>query len=324
MTQFPSVTTIQASDAPQHTAKLQEILQDLKAENRIESIATLGAEGDLSSVTRTVREGDLILVMLTHQLDSRRRQIESELKALRADQPGVRIGEIIVDNVPYENEFITFPADLRHIRDREDMDAVWSGIEQSLKDMFPAKKAPKPTPSTDWPKHLKIAGIVLGVVLAFFIFKGLMNEDTGGPDVSPVPSEVFLQVEKAREALNTALRFETIAPEPSRQLEAVREQLTADRIERIIAAGPERAFERELAVLKEVEAGMTEELQSREANMRRLEVRIRSGQFEETEREAIMRRLEAFRQGVARAQQSLRPIREAAAALETARRVLAS
>lgn len=321
MAELPSIYVIQASDASQHTGKLQEILQGLKAENRIESITTLGAEGDLSSVTGTVREGDLILVVLTHQLDTLRGRIETELKALKAERPEIRVGEIIVDNVPYENEFITFPADLRHIRDREDMDVVWSGIEQSLKDMFPAMEAPEPTPSMV-PKYLKMAGVVLGVVLAFFIFKGLMFQNPGGPDVRPVPAEVLLHIEKARESLNTALALETIAPAPSRQLEAVREQLAAGRIERIIAAGSERAFERELAMLKEVETEMANELQSREASMKRLEVLIRSGRFEETEREALMHRLDAFRQGVARAKRSILPVREAVTALENARHII--
>jgi len=41
---------------------------------------------------------------------------------LKSNQPGLRIAEILADNLIYDNEFITFPDDLRPIRNREDMD----------------------------------------------------------------------------------------------------------------------------------------------------------------------------------------------------------
>lgn len=174
MAQLPSIYVIQASDAPQHTGKLQEILQGLKAENRIENITTLGAEGDLSSVTGTVREGDLVLIMLTSQLESRKDHIESRLRDHLENHPNIRVVEIIVDHVIYDNTFIAFPADLRPIRDREDMDEVWSSIEQSLKELFPVVNGE----SFPWKKYAMYGALLL---LAAVIIWGIVRF-TGGPE----------------------------------------------------------------------------------------------------------------------------------------------
>lgn len=200
MTHLPTVYTIQASDATQYTSKLQEILQNLKTEDRIEGFTTLGADVDLSSLTDKVQDQDLILLLLTTQLESRKEQIENGLKTLRTKQPGIRVVEIIVDHVPYENAFITFPADLRPVREREDMHAVWSGIEQSLKDMFPVRKtpepAPKPAPAIDWPKYLKIAGILIALILAFFLVRGLLDRDDRGYQDQADPPKAKSQYEE--------------------------------------------------------------------------------------------------------------------------------
>lgn len=191
MAQLPAVYTIQASDTTEHANKLKEILQNLKTENRIGDFKTLDADGELSSLSQMIQEGDLILVLLTQRLDSKREEIETYLLELKSGTPGIRIGEIIVDQIPYENEFITFPTDLRPIRDRDDMDAVWDGIKESLRDMFPAKKEPDPVvpPTTGWSKYLKIAGIIIGVILVFFLIRGLWSGDNGGT-AQRVPADV--------------------------------------------------------------------------------------------------------------------------------------
>lgn len=140
MPQLPTIYAIQASDAPQHIGKLQEILQNLQAEKRIGSFKTLGVEDDLSAIKKNIQDEDLILIILTRQLESQKEQIINSFNDIKTSG-GVRIGEIIVDNVPYENEFITFPADLRPIRNREDMDAVWGSIEENLSNIFPVHES---------------------------------------------------------------------------------------------------------------------------------------------------------------------------------------
>lgn len=143
MAQPPVIYTIQASDAPQHTVKLREILLDLKSESRIEDYKLLDIEEGLSKLTDQVKEEDLILIVLTNQLETHKEQIENRFRALKSRLPGARVAEILVDNIVYDNEFITFPADLRPIRNCEDMDGAWSSIEESLKDMFPARSKQK-------------------------------------------------------------------------------------------------------------------------------------------------------------------------------------
>lgn len=138
MSQLPIIYTIQASDAPQHTGRLKEILQNMETENRISSFNVLRPDDDLSSITENLEEEDLILIVLTRQLEEQKEQIEKRFKTLNTVNP--RVAEIIVDNVVYDNEFITFPADLRPIRDREDMDGAWNGIKQNLMELFPARE----------------------------------------------------------------------------------------------------------------------------------------------------------------------------------------
>lgn len=149
-TSLPSLKIIRASDASPYTDKIQLILQNLKIENRIEDINVLDAEGDLSSFTENIKEEDLILIVLTDQLESQKERIENFVKPLQ-----VRVAEIIVDNVVYDNDFITLPADLRPICNRDDKEAVWSGIEQNLKDMFPGTKHREPEGGGDQPSGNK-------------------------------------------------------------------------------------------------------------------------------------------------------------------------
>ena len=48
MAPLPGIYTIQASDAPQHTGKLREILQNLKSDNRIREFTMKSAIEELS------------------------------------------------------------------------------------------------------------------------------------------------------------------------------------------------------------------------------------------------------------------------------------
>ncbi|CAN5332694.1 hypothetical protein BH23BAC1_BH23BAC1_17900 [soil metagenome] len=178
MSNLPTVYIIHASDAPQHLGKLKEILFTLKTENRISSITSLDQDYDFSAFNEKIEDGDLVITLLTNQLEPQKLRIENSLGALKVKRPEIKVAEIIVDNLTYDNDYITFPSDLKPIRSREDMDSVWSGIEISLKDMFPAKR-PRPV-TIDWPKYLKIAGILLAIILVFFIVRGLLDNDTDG------------------------------------------------------------------------------------------------------------------------------------------------
>lgn len=177
MGSLPTITTIQASDAPRYTGRLREILQTLKKEKRVENFTVLSIDEDLFTRMKDIGGESLLLIVLTSQISPRKEQLEQTIKTLKEKHPGIKIAEIIVDNVPYENEFITFPVDLRPIRDRMDMDAAWDGIERGLKELFPVKKVEKPVSGgyNNWLEHLKLLKFtgklaVIYIVLVFASF----------------------------------------------------------------------------------------------------------------------------------------------------------
>lgn len=187
MTQLPIIYVFHASDAPQHLAKLREILQKLQAENRISDSIILGMDENLSSLTDKIEDGDLVLILLTHELELRKEEIETKLRALIASKLGVKIVEIIVDKVTYDNEFITFPIDLRPIRDREDMDAVWHDIEQNLQLMFPVQKSDPVTPPVDWSKYLKMIGLAVLMIVGAYVLYNVFNNEIDTPGDTDLP-----------------------------------------------------------------------------------------------------------------------------------------
>ena len=140
MQSLPKIYTIQASDAPQHTDRLRKILQGMKTEKRIRGHTVFNLDDDLSTLSHLVREQDMILLPLTNQIEPKRDEIGKKIRELISGKPGLRVAEVLVDNMVYDNDFITFPADLRPIRNREDMDSAWDGIAKSLKNMFPQKE----------------------------------------------------------------------------------------------------------------------------------------------------------------------------------------
>lgn len=169
MVSLPAVYIIQASDASRHTGKLQEILRKLKTENRINGFVTFSTGDSLSSLADKIEDEDLIFLLLTDQLEPQKEQIENTLKALKTKQPGLKITEIIVDNVVFHIEFITFPTDLRPIRDREDKDTAWNNIEQNLKAMVPVPPSPSPPQPNGRSKRLETGLKITGIVIAAYV-----------------------------------------------------------------------------------------------------------------------------------------------------------
>lgn len=156
----------------------------------------MNPDDDLTSLSDTIKEEDLVVVLLTNQLEPQKEQIESSLRDLNANRPGIKIAEILIDNVKYDNEHITFPGDLRPIRNREDMDAAWTGIEQNLKNMFPPPVKKEPVPF-DWQKFLKVAVpiLLLGILLIWWSpWEGNSNTGTS-TNVSAVDPSFVFQVE---------------------------------------------------------------------------------------------------------------------------------
>ena len=216
MAPLPKIHLIHASDAPRHLEKINEIFQNLKAENRIGDFHYLNIVNDLSTLNEKSGDHDLMLVLLSNRLEPQREQLISKLNQLQNIQPGIRIAEILVDNLRYDNRFITLPTDLIPIRNRKDMDAAWNNIEQNLKDMFPVEKREKPVPlNPNWSKYLKIAGLLIVLIVAFFLFRRLFRDDNDRI-VRPVPP---VEIDTLDEEI------EIIEPEQEKMQEAETEEI---------------------------------------------------------------------------------------------------
>lgn len=174
MASLPYIHLIQASDAEKQSDRLQEILQKLQSENRISGFVAVNVGEDLHKLNN-IKGDDLALTLLTHGIEAQKKDIEGMLSTLKGNHPSIKIAELIVDHVPYENEYLTFPEDLKPIRDREGISAVWNSIEQSLKDMFPVQKPI----IVDKSKYLKIAGVLVALILVIFIIIRLVINDNG-------------------------------------------------------------------------------------------------------------------------------------------------
>jgi len=143
----PIIQLIHGSDATQHTGELRSILDRMKSEKRISDFAALDISVNSGHINIKNEDHQGIIVLLTNEIERVRSDIEKMLKDLIVDKPNVKLIEIIIDNLPYHNNFISFPQDLMPIRSRDDMNLVWNGIEKDLKAIFP--KPPEKAPEVE-------------------------------------------------------------------------------------------------------------------------------------------------------------------------------
>lgn len=163
-----TIYLIHASDASQHLGKIQGICESLKTETRISGYQTVEA-GNPSLLTNEVKPGDMVIALLTQEMEPHKAQIENTIGNLKSQR--VKVAEIIVDHVTYEKEFITFPADLKPIRAREDMDTAWGEIANQLREIFPSQgKVP-----IKWKKYLKYAALLVGLALVIWVGQKLFT-----------------------------------------------------------------------------------------------------------------------------------------------------
>lgn len=131
------IYVIHASDADLHLRNFKAILGELQTEERITGYEFLGRIDIGSDAIEKVGPKDMVINMLTNSMVDDRPALTEMLHSLKDRVPECKIGEIIIDNIPYEPEFIAFPTDLLPIRSRENMDAVWNELAGNLRDLFP-------------------------------------------------------------------------------------------------------------------------------------------------------------------------------------------
>ena len=188
MANSKSIYVIHTTDADQHLGHLKRILDGLKTDGRIEKYSTMDSASVAESSFETLSDEDMVIALLTDGIVPDKSAIEEMLLRVKTRVPRSRIGEILVDNIPYEPEFIAFPTDLQPIRAREDMDAAWQRIENNLQDLYPKPEIdpvppppPPPPPKPPWKKYLPYILGLIAVIVLFFLVR-----NCGGNDNDPI------------------------------------------------------------------------------------------------------------------------------------------
>ncbi len=141
MSDLPKIYFIHAADASQHVATLEAILKNLKEEHRIADAVRL-KETPWTLPEGLLQPKDMVILLLTEGLSPLVEGIEEDLGKAGPGLPDLRMMEILVDNVPYNNNLLVFPRDTEPIRGREDMDAEWKDIGANLREFYPVTASP--------------------------------------------------------------------------------------------------------------------------------------------------------------------------------------
>jgi PKD repeat protein len=169
-----TVYLIHASDAAQHISKLKSVLEKLSAQGQRVKITTLDAAGSWLISKSDLQPKDLIIVLLTDQMAAFREAGEAHLKALASEVKQLRLLEIIIDSVPYDEAFIHLPADGTPIRDNTRMDQAWDQIAGEIGKLFPATAKKEPETS-NLRKYLPYAAGILGIVLLIWMIGSFLK-----------------------------------------------------------------------------------------------------------------------------------------------------
>ena len=178
----PIIQMIHGTDAPQHAAELKSILLRMKSEKRISALQVLDFTMTPGNLSFKIEDRQGIIVLLTNEIENQRSEVEKNIKNFSVGKRDLKLIEIIVDNLPYHNNFISFPQDLMPIRSRDDMNHVWNEIENDLKAIFPKPAEPEPIAEPVRKSNSKIilrviAIAVMTAVLAGIIAVSLIDND---------------------------------------------------------------------------------------------------------------------------------------------------
>ena len=158
MANSKTIYIVHAADADQHLGKLKSLLEDFIREKRIKAYSSIHSDTVEANSFNAAGVDDMVIVLLTSGIAVVQKQIEEILLKLKDGQVGTKIAEIIVDNMPYDLQFMAYPDDLQPIRDSENMDAIWQKIGVSLREQLPIST------EKDWKKWAKytLAIVILG------------------------------------------------------------------------------------------------------------------------------------------------------------------
>ena len=191
-----SVHVVHAGDAGQHLGHLTKILKDLQSEKRIDSYNTIDHVTVTAETFDSLVADDMVITLLTNGLIGQQAEIEQALISIKLEKPKYKMVEVIIDNIPYHEDFIALPTTLEPIRESEDMDAVWNGIGMALREIFPVRKIIDPPPS--WKKYIPyMVGIIVFGGLLFWLFQGKQPKaDFSYRVLDPIKGDVVSNAEE--------------------------------------------------------------------------------------------------------------------------------
>lgn len=191
MPNLPRIYVFHASDALEQLEELKKILHSMKAEHRIGDFIFLGDLDQLAALEDQVTEDDAIITLLTLNL-ARPHEVKNILRQMKSRHLKLKVGEIIVDPLSYENKFISFPHDLKPIRGRTDWLTVWDGIGKKLNNIFPVQSTGRSMIDKKTILKYAVPPVVLALVL-WFIFQNndddrTTREDAFGTGITDEPA----------------------------------------------------------------------------------------------------------------------------------------
>lgn len=166
MSNLPNVYLIHASDATQHVDYMKEILNRLVNGNRANGFIPVEGTSGWALPEKNLQPGDAVIVLLTNQIIPFKDEGEKYLKNLQLQNKDLKVIEIIIDSIPYDNKFHFFPEDAQPIREKVKMDEAWGKIEKGLEQMFPPVAEHKK--AFDFGKYLKY--IIPAIILILLIW----------------------------------------------------------------------------------------------------------------------------------------------------------
>jgi PKD repeat protein len=171
---LPKVYLIHASDAEQHVDYMKGILNRLKTENRINDFVPLQGSTTWALPEKNLSASDAVIVLLTNQIIPFKDEGEKYLKNLQLQNKELKVIEIIIDSIPYDDKFDFFPDDAEPIRKKDKMDEAWGKIEKGLEQLFPQLVDDKPS---DFKKYLKFAIPAAILILIILLVPRFLKKD---------------------------------------------------------------------------------------------------------------------------------------------------
>lgn len=169
MANLPDIFCIHEPDADLHFQRLRQISNKFIGEGRVGAFIPLLGDAAITSLPQRVKEKDLVIILLTDQLVARRVALKDVLEVAKRKHTNVVIAEIIVDNLQYDKDYISWPSDLTPIRSRADMDSAWAAIESNLNEIIPRRNV------IPWKTIAAVAAGVLLVALLVWLLPRVFN-----------------------------------------------------------------------------------------------------------------------------------------------------